>query len=167
MVASPVESKTILYSKVEKPSQSYQVKTTNNEEKKQETRDESSSKKETSKETGKKTSTKSQKSQKKETLAPSGLDPLLKKYFGTNWQTAKAIAKCESGLNPLAHNFSNKTKDDSYGLFQINLYGKLAKSRPSGEWLLNAENNISYAAQMSSGGKNWKPWSCARKLGVK
>ena len=98
---------------------------------------------------------------------PSNLDPLLQKYFGKNWQTAKAIAKCESGLNPLAHNFSNRTKDDSYGLFQINLYGKLAKGRPSGSWLLNAENNIKYAAQMSNGGKNWKPWSCARKLGIK
>lgn len=103
---------------------------------------------------------------KHEVLAPSSLDPLLKKYFGSEWQNAKAIAKCESGLNPLAHNFSTRTRDDSYGLFQINLYGKLAKSRPSGEWLLVAENNISYAAQMSNGGKNWKPWTCAKKLGI-
>lgn len=122
--------------------------------------------KEGSKESIAKTTKEVRVKKKHEVLAPSSLDPLLKKYFGNEWQNAKAIAKCESGLNPLAHNFSTRTGDDSYGLFQINLYGKLAKSRPSGEWLLVAENNIGYAAQMSNGGKNWKPWTCAKKLGI-
>lgn len=100
-------------------------------------------------------------------LPPSEIDPLLKKYFGNAWQTAKRVAQCESGLRSNAHNSNSRTGDNSFGLFQINLYGSLAKNRPSGEWLLNAENNIQYAAQMSNHGKNWRPWSCARKLGIR
>lgn len=104
---------------------------------------------------------------KAQTLPPSDLDGLFKKYFGTHWQTAKAIARCESGLNPSRINNNPRTGDYSVGLFQINLFGRLRLHRPGEEWLLNAENNMQYAAQMSGGGVNWRPWTCARKIGIR
>lgn len=76
-------------------------------------------------------------------------------------ETALAICACESGGN---HNALNSTPPDySVGLFQINLYGALAVSRPSESWLRNPSNNISYAYGMyqSSG---FTPWTCFYKI---
>lgn len=92
---------------------------------------------------------------------PSDLDPLLQKYFGTEWNNAKRVAICESHLNPLAIHDSKGSY--SIGIFQINIYGKLASSRPSKEWLLDAENNIKYAADMFHA-QGWRPWSCKGTL---
>jgi len=71
--------------------------------------------------------------------------------------------KAESGGNPNAHNLNHKTKDDSYGLFQINLYGGLAKSRPQGWQLLDPEFNVKYAAELQ-GKQSWKIWSTHKVL---
>lgn len=98
------------------------------------------------------------------------LDGLLQKYFGDAWKNAKAISKCESGWVPTKHNFNHATRDDSWGLFQINLYGPNAKSRPKSDWLIIPENNIAHAAGMykamgrfgTTGG--W--FNCAKKLGI-
>lgn len=86
-----------------------------------------------------------------------GIEGLIAQYFGSEAQYAIQVARCESGLDPLAHNFNPATGDDSYGIFQINLYGGNAHSRPSSDWLLNAENNISYAKDLrdESGWHNW------------
>lgn len=83
------------------------------------------------------------------------LDPLFQKYFGANWQRAKAIAWCESRLNPLAENKASQ----SYGLLQVRIAGKLAQGRPNRETLLQAEPNIAFAAKMSNHGTNWRPWA--------
>jgi len=72
-------------------------------------------------------------------------------------KTAVAIAYAESGLNANAHNYNPKSKDDSYGIFQINLYGKLKYARPSPEELLNPEKNIAFAYSMYKS-QGWKPW---------
>lgn len=81
---------------------------------------------------------------------------LLAKY---DWDINEAykIMLCESGGNPTLININSFTKDESYGLFQINIFGELKKKRPDAEWLLNPENNIDYAYRLYS--KHlWKPW---------
>lgn len=96
---------------------------------------------------------------------PVGWDTLLQKHFGSQWQNAKRIMECESSGRAWVVNDNPATGDYSIGLFQINLIGRLANSRPSEAWLKVPENNISYAAQMQKA-SGWSPWSCARTLGI-
>ena len=87
---------------------------------------------------------------------------LVAKHFPPNQvDTALRVMSCESGGNPNALNNNPRTGDYSVGLFQINLFGNLANSRPSEEWLKVPENNISFAARMSRNG--WGAWTCYRK----
>lgn len=81
--------------------------------------------------------------------------------YSWNAETAIAICNCESGGNPLAHN--STPPDNSVGLFQINLYGSLASSRPSADWLKVPANNIEYAFGMWQG-SGWQPWTCIYKI---
>lgn len=74
-------------------------------------------------------------------------------------KTALRVARCESNFNSMAHNFNPTSGDDSYGIFQINRYGELAKSRPSPAWLLDPQNNVDYAYQMYRSG-GWSQWGC-------
>lgn len=84
-------------------------------------------------------------------------------FKGHSLKVAWAIAMKETHGNPIAHNFSNKTQDDSYGVFQINLYGAL-KGRikefglKSAKELTNPILNAKIAYRMSSGGTDWSPW---------
>lgn len=75
--------------------------------------------------------------------------PLIESY---NWNPviAARIMAHESTCDPTVVNASSTTGDLSIGLMQINIYGKLAKSRPSKEWLLNPQNNVSYAYSLYS-----------------
>lgn len=51
----------------------------------------------------------------------------------------------------------------SVGLMQI----RRLKGRPEKEWLLDPDNNVSYAAGIWRA-RGWQPaWSCATKLGIK
>lgn len=70
---------------------------------------------------------------------------------------------CESAGVPEAHNYNPHTKDNSIGLFQINLWGELAKERPSVEWLKNPVNNISYSYELWKK-EGWNPWSCGKLI---
>lgn len=65
--------------------------------------------------------------------------------YDWNIESACKIMMCESSGDSSAYNLNHRTKDNSHGLFQINTYGSLKSERPSREWLLVPENNISYA----------------------
>lgn len=89
---------------------------------------------------------------------------IVAKYFPADQvDTALKVMRQESKGKADAHNYSDATGDDSYGLYQINRYGSLAASRPSPEWLKDPENNIKYAAQMHAG-QNWQPWSNTMRI---
>jgi hypothetical protein len=92
--------------------------------------------------------------------------------YDWNSEEAYKIMLCESGGNANSHNFNHKTRDNSYGLFQINLYGSLANTRPSAEWLKVPANNIDFAYDLyvkegrrfgTTGG--WR--NCAKKHGIR
>lgn len=74
---------------------------------------------------------------------------------------AVAIAMAESRGNPNAHN--TKGRDDSYGLWQINLHpgahttSELGISSPSA--LFDPVTNAKAMVQISHSGANWNPWS--------
>lgn len=99
------------------------------------------------------------------------IEQKIRLKFGKYAESALKIANCESkGENEygifqkyrsLAMN-EDGIVDMSYGVFQINLIPPLNLTRPSKQWLLNADNNIEYAYMMSGGGTNWQPWSCSK-----
>lgn len=74
---------------------------------------------------------------------------------------AAAIAMAESGGNPQAHNAT--PPDDSYGLWQINMYGSLGPSRraqyglSSNTQLYDPLTNAKAAVSIGAGG--FGPWS--------
>ncbi len=78
-------------------------------------------------------------------------------------QTAAAIAMAESSGNPGARN--PVPPDDSYGLWQINMLGKLGPARrsqfglTSNADLYQADVNARAMAAVSGGCKNWSPWT--------
>ena len=98
-------------------------------------------------------------------LSPKQLYQLLQLvgFKGHSLKVAWAVAMKETHGNPLAHNYNPNTGDDSYGMFQINLYGPL-KGRLSQfhlkhkSDLTNPVKNAQIAYRMSSGGKNWSAW---------
>jgi hypothetical protein len=77
---------------------------------------------------------------------------------------AVAIAIAESGGDPTKHNKNAKTGDDSYGLWQINMIGKLGPQRLSQfnigdpKSLFDPALNGRVMAAISNNGKNWSPW---------
>lgn len=76
---------------------------------------------------------------------------------------AGAIAMAESSGNPNAHN--RIPPDDSYGLWQINMYGSMGPERrerfglASNEALFDPATNARVMFAISGGGTNWRPWS--------
>jgi len=74
-----------------------------------------------------------------------------------------AIAGAESGFDPRAHN--PKPPDNSYGLGQVNMLGRLGPARrkefglTSNEQLFDPLTNMRASYQISGHGKNWRPWT--------
>lgn len=74
-----------------------------------------------------------------------------------------AIAGAESGFNPKAHN--PRPPDNSYGLGQVNMIGRLGPARreefglSSNEELFDPITNMRASYKISGGGKNWRPWT--------
>lgn len=101
---------------------------------------------------------------------PAGVEryrPIVAKHFPAHEvETALKVMQQESSGRPDAHNYSDETADDSWGLYQINLYGNLKHGRPDPGWLTDPENNISYAANMFKG-QGWKPWAgTMQRIGI-
>lgn len=90
-------------------------------------------------------------------------------FQGEGLKTAYAVAKAESGGKATAYNGNTKTGDNSYGLFQINMLGKMGPDRlkryglKSNEDLYDPLTNAKVAYAMSGGGASWSPWSTYKK----
>ncbi len=65
--------------------------------------------------------------------------------------TFTAIALRESGGDPSAHNGNAATNDNSYGLFQENIIGALARNRPPASVLLTPDGAAQGAIQLWGG----------------
>jgi hypothetical protein len=104
----------------------------------------------------------------KKTLSDAELVELLYNagFRSDRLKTAFAVAKAESSGRPKAYNPpSNKTGDDSYGIFQINMIGDLGPDRRQrydlkrDEDLFDPARNASVAFEMSNKGKDWGAWT--------
>jgi hypothetical protein len=84
-------------------------------------------------------------------------------FRGRTLETAVAVALAESGGNPKAHN--PRPPDDSYGLWQINMYGSLGPARRrqfdlrSNGALYDPAVNARAAWAISGRGSSFQPWS--------
>ena len=84
-------------------------------------------------------------------------------FKGEALKTMYGIVKAESGGNP--HAYNGKGQDRSYGLAQINMLGKMGEERArrfklsSYDDLYDPIINLRAAYRISSGGKNFKPWT--------
>jgi len=83
-------------------------------------------------------------------------------FRGQALTTITALGLAESEGNTQAHNYSDATKDDSWGIWQINYYGDLRQSRITQygqpESLLDPNANAAAAYKMSGGGKYFGDW---------
>lgn len=96
------------------------------------------------------------------TKVSSGSVEAIIRSYDWNDETALAVARCESGLNPSAvgDNYPiGGLHAPSVGVFQI----RLLAGRPSRAYLLNAANNVEYAYNMWKS-QGWSPWTCYRKI---
>lgn len=90
-------------------------------------------------------------------------------FKGKGLKMAWAVAKAESNGRPFAFNGNLKTGDSSYGIFQINMIGKLGPDRRDKFDLdLNAElfspvKNAKVVFHMTKGGTDWSSWSSYKK----
>ena len=84
-------------------------------------------------------------------------------FSGDSLATAYAVVKAESGGR--ANAFNPRGKDLSYGLFQINMLGKMGPDRrkkfglSSNEDLFDPLTNAKVAYAISKEGTNWNPWT--------
>jgi hypothetical protein len=96
--------------------------------------------------------------------------PILKKagFKGEKLRLAYAVMRAESGGRPTALNVNSTTGDRSYGIFQVNMIGRLGPARlrqyhlASYDDLFDPLTNATIAYKMSNGGTNWKPWGAYR-----
>ena len=85
-------------------------------------------------------------------------------FTGRSLKTALMVVDKESRGNPLDHNDNPKTGDNSYGLFQINMYGYLEAPRlntynlKNNNDLFDPVTNAQVAFRLSSGGTDFSPW---------
>jgi septum formation inhibitor-activating ATPase MinD len=85
-------------------------------------------------------------------------------FEGMALKTAWAVASVESNGRPMALNDNRSTGDKSYGIFQINMLGKLGVDRQekfnlvSNKELFDPVTNAEITYHMTKGGKDWSSW---------
>lgn len=85
-------------------------------------------------------------------------------FEGQSLKVAWAIAMKESRGHALSHNTDESTQDNSYGLFQINMYGSLGQDRRDkfkltlDSELFDPVVNAQSAYYMSNKGNNFSAW---------
>jgi soluble lytic murein transglycosylase-like protein len=73
--------------------------------------------------------------------------------YDWNVEVAMKVMQAESSCDPTEVNDNPDTRDYSVGLFQINLYGANARTRPSEAALKDPATNIAWAYKLYSGNK--------------
>jgi hypothetical protein len=104
-------------------------------------------------------------------LSESDLKSVLKQvgFEGYALRMAQAIVALESTRRPFAHNPNAHTGDNSYGLFQINMFRGLEAQRlkqydlEKNEDLFDPLTNATIAYKMSNSGVNWGAWTTYKK----
>lgn len=86
-------------------------------------------------------------------------------FEGYSLRMAQAIIRLESNRRMYAHNPNHLTGDNSYGLFQINMFRDLEEQRleqfglSRNEDLFNPGVNARVAWEISNGGTDWSAWT--------
>jgi len=86
-------------------------------------------------------------------------------FEGYSLRMAQAIIRLESNRRMYAHNPNHLTGDNSYGLFQINMFKDLEAQRlekfglSKNEDLFNPGINARVAWEISNGGTDWSAWT--------
>lgn len=86
-------------------------------------------------------------------------------FSGNGLVLAVAVALAETRGHPTATAHNPVPPDDSYGPWQINMYGKMGPARrkqfglQSNTDLFNVATNAKAAYAISNGGKSFSPWS--------
>ncbi len=90
------------------------------------------------------------------------IENYIVQIFGSQSQTALAVAKCESGLNPNATHLNSNSSID-FGVFQINSshFSHVEGDTPQEKTdnLFNWQYNIAFAYQLYSA-TSWDSWTC-------
>lgn len=85
-------------------------------------------------------------------------------FDGYAVKSAWAIVMNESTGNPMAHNTDTSTGDNSYGIFQINMLGRMGEQRreaydlDSNAELFDPVRNAEIAYEISNGGTDFGDW---------
>lgn len=87
---------------------------------------------------------------------------IIKQVFGSNAPGALQVAKCESGLNPLAYNSTSNGGSHAEGLFQILYPSTWSGTSEASSSPYSAMANALAAHQIFvRDGYSWREWTCA------
>lgn len=89
----------------------------------------------------------------------------IRRVFGPNAGAALRIVRCESRFDPHA---VSRTHD--YGLFQANYRAHHWRGESRAAFArrhFNVAYHVRWAFRLSRGGTYWRPWVCARIVGLR
>jgi soluble lytic murein transglycosylase-like protein len=98
---------------------------------------------------------------KKSERSKPSIEDMIRIQFGRRADEALRIARCESKLNSKARSYSG-----ARGVFQLMPVHAWRIARVGGKDLYDAKTNIKVAKHLQRD-EGWRPWVCARILGVR